>query len=337
MSDDRNLCPSKFEDLEMRRFGVSDFESIDDVNRAQQDMLRRLSDTSIKPRRYAGFADCEPDRCGRDTCKEACAFGTRRRRLDEIRSALRLLKATDGPICEVRLARASWTRPVGDLRKVSIAAAKQLNRRALDSLFNPGLVTVGTLKVFAYSLVDDRCWVTEIHQLVAGAKEADLTLAFSHGRGGDEYVDYVRVTQVDNLDLAQAMSDVLKRDLQSWPHPWEPQVVRVRPGKARRTEYYSWLLKLDVGDRMIRYGCDRYFNALNKRPRVQKPKIRKKRPYPYWLEGHMFGAHGEDCRCRGCEAWASGNWQDYPTRKRGVDTNPQTDFAAQSADEYYKE
>jgi hypothetical protein len=52
---------------------------------------------------------------------------------------------------------------------------------------------------------------------------------------------------------------------------------------AQVEEFYRWLLGLTPDARMIRYGCDRYFNKLEKQPRMLEPKVRKKRPYPYWL------------------------------------------------------
>ena len=50
---------------------------------------------------------------------------------------------------EVRFVRGFWARPFGQLRQTNVAAAKKLNGRALDKLFNPKLVAVGTFKVSA--------------------------------------------------------------------------------------------------------------------------------------------------------------------------------------------
>jgi hypothetical protein len=57
------------------------------------------------------------------------------------------LQKAGPPFHEVRIIRASWRRPVGQLKTASIAAAKQLNRRARDSLYDLGVVAVGTFKV----------------------------------------------------------------------------------------------------------------------------------------------------------------------------------------------
>jgi hypothetical protein len=48
-------------------------------------------------------------------------------------------------------------------------------------------------------------------------------------------------------------------------------------------------MDLRGGDRVIRYGRDRYFNPLKKKPRLAHVKLPKKRPHPWWLERHMFG------------------------------------------------
>jgi hypothetical protein len=47
------------------------------------------------------------------------------------------MQNAEEPVCEVRVSRDCWARPTGELYNVSIAAAKQLNRRALDSLYYP--------------------------------------------------------------------------------------------------------------------------------------------------------------------------------------------------------
>ena len=73
----------------IKKLGVSNFETIKKVRRLQADMLDRLAASSLNPDRYAGLADCRADYCGRVNCLEACRFGTRRRRLNEISCHLR--------------------------------------------------------------------------------------------------------------------------------------------------------------------------------------------------------------------------------------------------------
>jgi hypothetical protein len=69
-----------------------------------------------------------------------------------------------------------------------------------------------------------------------------------------------------------------------------------RAVKAQRREFYRWLLGLSPGARIIRYGCDRYFNKLEKRSRPIRAKIKKKRPYPYWLQHYFFGSFEREQR-----------------------------------------
>ena len=198
------------------------------------------------------------------------------------------------PFHEVRIIRASWRRPAGQLKTASIAAAKQLNRRALDSLYDLGVVAVGTFKVAPAPQYEGPGWICEIHQIVAGAKKEDLERIFStrQDRGeikstSSDPINNLMIREVDAL--AAKVSEVLRRDIQGWQHPWRREITPTRPKKAERIEYYRWVLGLDPGERLIRYGCDRYFNLLKKQPRLIKPKVPKKRPYPYWLEPHQFG------------------------------------------------
>ena len=135
------------------KLGIGQFESADEVKRRQDDLLERLKANMWFRNRSKALARCTADHCGTAKCVEVCAFADWRRRLEQIPAAYRLMKKTDGPIYEVRVVRGVWTRPTGELRDVSIAAAKQLNRRALDSIFIPELVAFGTFKVSTCSRV----------------------------------------------------------------------------------------------------------------------------------------------------------------------------------------
>jgi hypothetical protein len=142
----RNLSEKKVF-RRLAKLGVSNFETIDETRQRQAIMLRRLKNSNIDWGYYAGLADCSPEHCGRVKCAEGCYFGTHHRRISEIAAVHRLFALTDGPLCEVRIIREVWARPFGQLGAVSIKAAKQLNRRALDNLHKPGIVAAGTFKV----------------------------------------------------------------------------------------------------------------------------------------------------------------------------------------------
>ena len=80
--------------------------------------------------------------------------------------------------------------------------------------------------------------------------KSELYTAFQNGRPGN--LDFIRVNPVENP--GEAISSVLKRDLEGR--------IGSSPKKAHRAEFYSWLIRLPIGARIIRYGCDRYFNKL---------------------------------------------------------------------------
>jgi len=271
----------------LAKLNIADFETVVETEQAQSDLLRRLAQTSVKPSEYLGLMNCDYDRCGKDQCLEGCAFGSRGRRLYEILATHRLLKKAKGPVFEVRIVRGVWTRPFGALHKASIAAAKQLNRRALDGLNDPKIVAVGTFKVSVAPEYMGELWLCEIHQLVTGASEEDLQRVFCSTKPVRGSVNFDRVREVDNL--GQTISNVLKRNLQGWQHPYLEAGTVARPKKAQRVEYYQWAFSLKLGVRMIRYGCDRYFNQLQKQERPLHLKPKKKRPYPVWLRRFMFG------------------------------------------------
>jgi hypothetical protein len=264
------------------KLGITDFETAADARKLQADLLERLERADFDPGYYAALAYCGPSTCGREHCTDACAFGARRRRLREILAVHRLLKKTGGPVYEVWFAPRAWERPWGGLRSISIPAAKKLNARVLDKLLCPGAVAVGIVKI--YSQFQESTWTVEVHELIAGVDKAELDRVFAG-------VAHVKAPKPQ--DVGQAISNVLQRDLDVWKGFSTPKA-------KRRAEFYKWTLNLPVDARIIRYGCDRHFNKLHKKPRTIRPKVHKKRPYPYWLQRYMFGTHPATCQCLLC-------------------------------------
>jgi hypothetical protein len=256
----------------------NDLRPITEVERLQKDMLRLLQGVSVDPISYVGLEYCGPEHCGRIGCSEGCAFGTARRRKNDIPRIAQLLKQRGGPIHEVRVCRPYWSRPFEELDKVSIASGKDAVRRALDSLFDSTIIAVGTFKVTPIG-ADTGHWLCEIHVIVAGADEVNLERAFSAVRAGQG--PDVRITKIE--DLGAMVNEVTNCNLLQ-----RPPKLGGAPPLAQRREFLGWLLNLKVDARLIRYGCDKYFNPLTKQRRTPKPKIRRKRPYPTWLIPYMF-------------------------------------------------
>jgi hypothetical protein len=115
----------------------------------------------------------------------------------------------------------------------------------------------------------------EIHQIVAvAAEQAEIEAVLLTGRVNVAVSNRVLVTKIDNLE--QAVSDVFRRDLQSWRNAWRPEETPETLTKKHRREFYEWLLNLRPGERIIRYGCDRLFQKLDKPPR--KFRLLPKKP-----------------------------------------------------------
>ena len=50
------------------KLGISNFETVEKVERAQADLLERLRASTVKPRRYRDLSRCSATRCGRAEC-----------------------------------------------------------------------------------------------------------------------------------------------------------------------------------------------------------------------------------------------------------------------------
>lgn len=239
------------------------------LRKLQRDLYRQLEESNISVEHYRGFEHCGTEACGRSVCSEACFFGACRSRIREIPTIFGLLK-DNGPVCEVRILRDSWNRPVGSLCAANIPAAQQLNRRALDKLFCPDLIAVGMFKVSLHWGAPSEGWICEIHELVAGANKQDLEQAIV--TSGNEWV-----REVD--DLGAALSRLFRLEVRSW-NPFGDKHPGYRLDSQYRAELYQWLLDLRPDARMIRYGCNRHWKKLTKKPQTIRPKTPRKRPGP---------------------------------------------------------
>lgn len=202
-----------------------------------------------------------------------------------------------GKIYEVRVSRAVWSRPVGQLCTLNIASAKKLVRRALDALLNPHTVAVGTFKLFIAAECEADKWKGEVHLIVAGPNAAELNRAFK--KNNRQWGDFVVVTAVSNIK--STVRQVVRRDVTAWTGPYRSEPDLVHLTEADLAEYCDWQRDLKTDERTIRYGCDRNLNKLIKPARIVPNKIGKKRRNPIWLAPHQFGSHPMNCKCSRCQ------------------------------------
>jgi hypothetical protein len=90
---------------QLAMLGITDFESTKDVRCLQMDMLRRLERSKIDLGQYASLTYCQSNHCAYKKCLEACWFGTRHRRLEEIPDIYHLLQYSKKPLYKVRFVR----------------------------------------------------------------------------------------------------------------------------------------------------------------------------------------------------------------------------------------
>ena len=157
----------------MAELGILNFPTIASVGEGQKRLLEKLKNTSVEPSLYEGLERCSAEKCGRPKCSDACRFGAYRRKRKSIQWIDWLLSDHPGPLYEVRVRRTVWSQAFGDLQP-SLSAINKLNRRAFDNLYTPSLIAVGTVKVS----VANGAYVSEIHQIVAGADKDRLNRVF---------------------------------------------------------------------------------------------------------------------------------------------------------------
>jgi hypothetical protein len=200
-----------------------------------------------------------------------------------------LFLAGDGAsIRKFYLSRTTWGRRPGHLASTNTEAVFKTLRRALDSLREPSLVAVGIVDAWWAS----EQWTVGARVLVAVPHGLDLYPAFDHTKEIEGPLDIVVVPDLDG-GLKQLFRDGQQAKCTAWSEDDLPK-------PSLRGEYYAWLAGLAPGSRIFRYGCDRYFNRLNKKAVPIHSKVKKGHPYPRWLEKHMFGNHSLGCDCTAC-------------------------------------
>ncbi len=251
----------------------------------QRGVIKRLKANGASAFITASLSRCSSTRCTRSPCRQVCVFGARRWQAASIAAARRLLKNHEGPLFAVRVGRAQWRKPRGELHRMSMTAACKLIRRAFDSLYNPAIIAIGTFKITSWS---DQFgpWRMELDLVVAGVPSKILYQIFSNPRYRAE--DSLVLSAVE--DATQAVTNVLTHNQNQIPATSRDSESLRHANTDTEAELDGWLLPMPNGALAFRYGCDRYFGELKKshRPRLAKP--RKRRRSPEWLQQYQFGS-----------------------------------------------
>jgi hypothetical protein len=226
----------------VRKLGAS-VETDDETARRQRDLLRRLEET-FGPRTHEGLRDCGPDHCGLVRCSAGCCFSLRRRWLINVLAAVELFQGLPGPLYEVRIFSSGWQQALGELSTTDVAAAKQFVRRRIAARTNLQPIIIGQYKV-GKDFDDDR-WIGEFHCVVAGMSKVDVRSTFRVPIT-EKFLTHVEPA----TDLAKALVEVLRPNVGICLLPFVISDGQV-PKKAQRAEFYRWLLRLGVDERLFR-------------------------------------------------------------------------------------
>jgi hypothetical protein len=249
---------------ELEKFGVSEFESLAACARRQLEMVRRLEKQGYDRTLWSELSDCDSEYCTRSRCIEGCHYGTRHRRLEQIRSGYRLLEQHPGPLLQVCIVHPLWERPVGSLAEISMPAAREWNYRRLKTLDDDNVVAIGSFEVSVNrELNDELYWAGEIQQIVAGAAKDDLRKAFQIGkhrrsRGSNQKLLKIIAVERFGRQLGYSVKRFVEERRAYISSETGRQARRHLPPQPEHwAEHDAWLLGLPLGARTIAYGCTR--------------------------------------------------------------------------------
>jgi hypothetical protein len=248
----------------IRQLGLSDFESLNDCQLRQTEMLDRLEQKGYDALGRDFVTECSRDYCAADYCSEGCHFATRFRRIYGIYSAYKIFANHPGPFFDVSLVHPRWEKIPGTLETLNIAAARQWNYRRLRSLDATHVIAIGMFEVSLNRELDGSThWGGEIHQVVAGAEKKDLSNAFKIEKRYREQRPSARllvVTEAENLirRIAYSQKRFVEERRAYISASTSRQARRHLPPKAADwAEHDAWLLGLPLGARTIAFGCAR--------------------------------------------------------------------------------
>jgi hypothetical protein len=207
------------------------------------------------------------------------------------------------PVVKLRYTRGSWARKDGELALRDLtkdekqrrlvtndpmatgqAGVEKALRRAFDKINDPNVFAVGMRDAW----YGPKSWEIGVSLIVTGVTESKLRDIFPSG--------YLVIDPIS--EPRESLRKLLAESRRAKLLP--PLTLVARMPKRRQLEYLAWLAGMKPNERLFRYGCDRYFNRLEKTKRVSQIRPKKPHPFPFWLQHHWFGYHHRGCLCRAC-------------------------------------
>jgi hypothetical protein len=228
---------------ELTKLKIAEVPSIKRIDAVQTEMLQLLNQSTVDPISYAGLEYCSPEHCARANCSEACWFGRLRRQSRAEAEGVRMLERNGRHLQEAEVCLPKWDRRYGDLLELKSSVGSNFVGRVFRGLADRRIVAVGLMiRPFGYN--NYGTWRCEIQIITAGITRSELETRFREkGRVGQFAA---KVTPINNIDRA------VKR-VMSCNEPADPAD---RHYLGQRAEFYSWLLDMKVGSRLIQYNIE---------------------------------------------------------------------------------
>jgi hypothetical protein len=258
-----------------------------EIGDLQRDIADRLERKRSSRNIGKKIANCRRGACTR--CGDACPIRAARWFQDNSASLQRLFRK-QAQTRQFHFGRNTWSSEPGHLADANVKTIFKATRRALNTLQETSIIAVGMADAY-WNLTE---WRVGAAVIVAAPASVDIYRAFDRTKDIAGPLEIASVTDVRAaLEQLFISSQRAKRGGHS-----EDEQVRLK--NKLREEYYSWLASMESGERLFRYGCDRYLNPLKKRPRRMRLKANKRHPNPFWLEPHQFHPYDAYCQCRWC-------------------------------------
>jgi hypothetical protein len=269
---------------EMAGLGLSDFETVQQCNERQEQMIARLRQAEYEAGDRRDLRQCEPDWCACEHCVDGCWQATRNRRYGEITSGYKILKRHTGNLFEVCVVHPLWQRDVGHLQDISINAARQWLERRLRNL-GPDVTAIGSFEVSLNRELDgSEHWAGHMHLIVAHDDERALKKALRlekrHRSDANDVPVKVRLVTNVGRQLGYALKRLVEeRRAYRGKRNGRQQRRSLPPAPDHWAEHDAWLLSISKGARTIAIGCTRTGSKLHLRRRsaVDATRNRRKR------------------------------------------------------------